>query len=133
MTEAFLLISIGSRRRLVRLSEVQEILSLMALTPVDGASGSCRGLANLRGQTVPIFDTAGARAVLSPSRFILMVQVEGAPIGLIVDEVHDVISIEQGRIKRQPIGPGRTTEVVTLGSEILTVLEPERAASAEIA
>lgn len=132
MSESFLLITIAARRRLVRLSEVQEILSLMALTPVDGAGGSCRGLANLRGQTLSVFDTSGARAVLSPSRFVLVVQVEGSPVGLIVDEVHDVIGVEQGRIKRQPIGPGRTAEVVALGSELLTVLDPGRAVSAEL-
>lgn len=133
MSESFILVGVAQRRRLVRLSEVQEILSLMALVPVEGAAGSCRGMANLRGETLPVFDSGGPSAVLSPSRFVLVSRVDDTPIGLIVDEVHDVLTVESDRIKLRPIGAGRVTEVVSLDGELLTVLSPRAALSADAA
>lgn len=130
MSEPFILVAVAQHRRLIRLGEVQEILSLMALVPVEEAAGACRGMANLRGETLPVFDASGPDALLSPSRFVLVTRVDDVPVGLIVDEVHDVLTIESDRIKLRPIGAGRVTEVISVDGELLTVLSPRTALSA---
>ena len=120
----FVLVISARRRKLVRASAIQEIVSLMALTPIDGAPGSCRGLANLRGETIPVFDPEGRDALLSPSRFILVARVDGAPVGLLVDDVHEVVVVPRDWLAAVPIGGGASVEAVRLGEDLVTVLDP---------
>jgi chemotaxis signal transduction protein len=124
MNEQFVLVSTARQRRLVRVSDIQEIVALMALAEVHERRGVCRGMANLRGEIVPIFDLSGPHAPLSPSRFILVCRVAEHPIGLIVDEVHDVITLERASIVERPVGDGRSLAVALVGDDLLTILEP---------
>lgn len=94
MTQPFILVGSGVRRRPVRLSIVQEILSLMEQTPVEDLSGTCRGMANLRGEIMPIFDTMASDAQLSPSHSVLITRFADSSIGLIVDDAHEAVGDE---------------------------------------
>lgn len=126
MNERFVLVSIAERKKLFSLSDVQEITALMALSEIDGQQGSCRGVADLRGAIVPVFDPRGAHAPLSPSRFVLIcsAQAGGHAVGIIVDDVLDVVTVPAAQIERCPAGSGRTRAVVRLNDELLNVLEP---------
>jgi purine-binding chemotaxis protein CheW len=124
MEQYFLMVSASQRRRLVRVTEIQEITALMAVTTVDGQRGLCRGIVNLRGQIVPVFDLSGSSATLSPSRFILICSVGGRPVGLIVDEVHDVVAVPVEQLALSAVGGGRSTMVARWGDELASVLEP---------
>ena len=73
----FVTVSAGGRRKLVPLEDVVEIVPMLTLDAVEEQSQSCRGVANLRGELVPIFDLTGPNALLHPSRFILITRVNG--------------------------------------------------------
>jgi chemotaxis signal transduction protein len=124
MPQQFVMVTVADRRRLVRLSDVREIVSLMALADVDGRRGRCRGMANLRGEMVPVFDLAGSDARLSPSRVIIMACVEGHTVGLLVDDVQDVVSVADDQVAERPAGGGGSVTLVRMENEILGVLEP---------
>ena len=124
MVSQFVMVSVAQHRRLVRVSDIQEIVSLMALTEVPEQKGLCRGVVNLRGEIIPVFDLSGPRARLSPSRFILMSPVNGHTIGLIVDDVHDVVAVEAAQIATRPVGGGGSILVVRLEDALLSVLDP---------
>lgn len=125
--QQFVVVSWKSQRRLVRISDLAEILPLMTLEPVDGAGATCRGVANLRGEVIPVFDLAGPDAPLSASRFILISSVRGEPVGLIVDEVHDVLTLPSEQLARRNLGAGPATTVARWGDELLTVIDPAEA------
>lgn len=127
MKYSFLLIAAAGRRYLMHIGEVQEIVAMMALTPVDDPGGACRGMANLRGRVLPVFDLSGPDARLTPGRSILVCHIGGAAHGLIADEVFDVIRLSPDELSVQPIGGGRSLQLARLGDEVVAVLEPARA------
>jgi purine-binding chemotaxis protein CheW len=86
MPKQFVIVSVALRKRLIRLEEVREIVPLMALAEVEGRRGLCRGMVNLRGQMIPVFDLAGPDARLSPSRVIVVTRMSNENVGLLVDE-----------------------------------------------
>ena len=49
---------------------------------------------------------------------------EQSPIGVIVDEVHDIIAIEDSGIERRPVGGGRFESFTLLADDVVTVLDP---------
>jgi chemotaxis signal transduction protein len=122
--QKFIIVSIARQKKLVRLSVIQEIVSLMALTEIDERRGLCRGMANLRGESIPVFDLSGPRERLSPSRFIVMARVHGQTIGLIVDEVHDVVTVPEAQLSPRPVGEGSSILVARLDDELMSILEP---------
>lgn len=132
MSDQFVVVTADKRRQLVRASDIQEIVSLMALTPMSGQSGNCRGMANLRGEVIPVFDLDGPFVPLSPSRFILVTRLSTGPVGLIVDEIHDVITVGGDRLARRPVGGGRTTLVARVEDDLLAILEPADALDSPI-
>lgn len=124
MTQRFVLVTTDGRRRLVPLDRVSEILAMMALEEVEGGARSCRGLANLRGEIIPVFDASGSDARLAPSRLILVSQAGSEPMGVIVDEVHDVLELSRDRLATRTLGEGRRLTVARLEEELVPVLEP---------
>lgn len=128
--QQFVIVSWNGQRRLVRISDLREILPLMTLEPVDRARSTCRGVANLRGEVIPVFDLAGPSAPLNPSRFILISAVRNEPVGLIVDEVHDVLTLPADQIAQRSLGAGQSTTVARWGDDLLTVIDPAEALQA---
>lgn len=109
----------------MRLSDIREVVSLMALSPIEGArGGTCRGVANIRGEMIPIFDLAGTEARLSPSRVVVIARLGVEHVGLLVDDVTDVIDLSDEHVAVRNIGGGRTSTMVRMDDEVMTVMEP---------
>lgn len=123
----FVTVTAGGRRKLVPLDEVVEIIPMLALSHVDGQSHLCRGVANLRGELIPVFDLTGPDAPLHPSRFILIARADEILVGLIVDDVHDVLGIEDERLLHRPLGGGRSSLIVNVDGAAMAVINPAEA------
>ena len=90
--------------------KVQEIMGLMGVTRVPQTPDFIRGVINLRGKVIPVVDLRlkfGLEAVADTERTcIIVVQFmqRNAPMtmGLIVDEVSEVINIVAGQIEDTP-------------------------------
>jgi twitching motility protein PilI len=83
---------LGAETFLVAREETREVLGVPAfLTRVPGARGWIRGLANIRGQLLPVVDLraflGGGAAPIGRSARILVVNHRDVPAGLLVDEV----------------------------------------------
>lgn len=82
---------LGEGRYVVPRSEIREVLQNPPLTRVPGANPWLLGLANVRGQLIPIVDLkvlCGAPAS-NPDRLtrVILVNNEEVPMGVLVDEV----------------------------------------------
>lgn len=109
----------------MRLSDIREVVSLMALTTIDGGrSGTCRGVANLRGEMIPVFDMTDADAPLSPTRVIVVTRLGAEHVGLLVDDVMDVIGVADAQVAVRNVGGGRISTIVRMNDVIMTVMEP---------
>jgi twitching motility protein PilI len=82
---------IGDRHFVSSIAEVNEILTLPALTMVPGAKSWLLGIANVRGNLVPVIDLrdfgGGGRSATGDSTRVLVVRQHGGNVGLLVDEV----------------------------------------------
>jgi twitching motility protein PilI len=82
---------IGVRHFVSVIAEVNEILTPPLLTAVPGTRRWLLGVANVRGNLVPIIDLRdfieGERSVLTESSRVLVVRQHAGSVGLLIDEV----------------------------------------------
>ncbi|WP_058835476.1 chemotaxis protein CheW [Luteimonas abyssi] len=82
---------IGTRRLASAFDEVIEILPLPQITPVPGAQGWMLGVANVRGNLLPIVDLKqfleGERTVLHEGQRMLLVRQPGGDVAVTIDEL----------------------------------------------
>ena len=82
---------VGPRHFVSVIAEVNEILTLPVLTPVPGTRSWLLGVANVRGNLVPVIDLRGfiegERSVPTESSRVLVVRQHGGSVGLLIDEV----------------------------------------------
>lgn len=82
---------VGQRRLLGAIGDVNEILAVPSLTPVPGTRDWLLGVANVRGNLVPVVDMTsfidGVAAELTDNSRLLLVRQPAGSVGLLVDEV----------------------------------------------
>jgi len=97
---------IGEQEFCVEVMSVREIRGWTPVTPVPQAPSFVRGIVNLRGTLLPIVDLAarlGYPSAEPTARHVIMVaQVDQQNIGLLVDGVSDIFTIEEGDIQPTP-------------------------------
>lgn len=109
---------------------VAEIVRVVAPAPVPGAHDDVLGMVNLRGRAVPVVELARALGLgsrpISLRMYIIVAEVERDLLGLLVDDVLDVVSVpaDQYRSSRALAGEGSLAAgVASVGGSLLTVLE----------
>ena len=98
MSRQFATFTLDGARYGVDVLRVQEALRAHTRTPVPLAPRGIAGLVNLRGQVVMTIDLR-SRLGLAPlpgdaEPMMVVVQVDGEPISLLVDEIGDVLDVE---------------------------------------
>ena len=87
-------------------AQVQEVVRLGNLTPVRHAPDYVVGIRNLRGRIVTVIDLRTrlelGRVNPGPESRILIVEAQGEPIGLLVDQVADTIEVNTADIQPAP-------------------------------
>jgi twitching motility protein PilI len=82
---------VGIRHFVSVIAEVNEILTLPVLTPVPGTRSWLLGVANVRGNLVPVIDLRdfieGDRSIPTEASRVLVVRQHGGSDGLLIDEV----------------------------------------------
>src|SRR3546814_14600984 len=89
---------------------VREIRGWTAETPLPNAPAGVRGIINLRGQVVPIFDLRvrlGAAATPpTATHVVIVVEAAAGQFGLLVDSVSDILTPDDAEL--QPVPPAAT-------------------------
>lgn len=116
----------------ISILKVREINRLVDITPVQHAPEYVRGLINLRGQTVTVFDLGirlglGPRTITEDTHNIIL---KGDAVGLLVDNIGDVVDARDSEIKAPPANLGGIARefiesVVKLDQELMIVLSSE--------
>lgn len=119
----------------VPITKVQEIISMATPTKMPQTPDFVEGIINLRGKIIPIIDLKkrfemGKSNLTSDTRSVI-VEVEGQTIGIIVDEVSEVLRLQVDSIEPPPavIG-GITAEYLTgvgkLDNRLLILLDMDK-------
>lgn len=87
-------------------AQIQEVVRVGDLTPVHRAPDYVVGIRNLRGRIVTVLDLRTrlelGRITTSPDSRVLIVEAQGEPVGLLVDQVADTIEISPADIQPAP-------------------------------
>ncbi len=120
--QSYVIFRLGGEGYALEVMRVQEVLDVKSLTHVPGGPRSLRGVLNLRGHVVPVYDlrvpfelAIDANPSRAPS--VLMVEtVTNAELhitGLLVDRVSDVLEFSPEEIQPAPqLGLGKATPFV---------------------
>jgi purine-binding chemotaxis protein CheW len=126
----FLKFSAGPTSFGLHATDVVETIRVVAISPVPTGAKDLLGVINVRGKVVPVFDlcrTLGlAERPISLRMYIVIASVGGEAIGILVDDVLDVVTVpaDEFQISRAVSGPeSYTAGVVRAGDALLTVLD----------
>jgi len=113
---------IGARRLASMFGEVVEIISLPPTTPVPGGHAWLLGVANIRGNLLPVVDLKqfleGERTVLHENQRALVVRQPGGNVAVLIDELLGQRHFtDEHRCDPGEIGAGRYGEFVKQGYE----------------
>jgi len=90
----------------VGISFVTEIVGMQRIMPVPDVPHYIKGVINLRGKVIPIMDLRARfgmpEAEYTERTVIIVLDVDAIPIGLVVDEVRDVLEILPASIDPPP-------------------------------
>ncbi len=98
--------------------KVREIIGLMDITKVPRTADFVRGVINLRGKVIPVMDLrlkfGMELAEATDQTVIIVVQLEKGEqeltIGVIVDEVLEVLDVQAGQIEPPPVFGGSSVD-----------------------
>ncbi|MDR2530478.1 MAG: chemotaxis protein CheW [Oscillospiraceae bacterium] len=90
----------------IEINYVTEIMKMQDITPVPNTNGYVKGIINMRGTLVPVIDMRtrfGQGAInYSERTCIIVLSMDGVEIGLIVDEIQEVMEIENSVVQTPP-------------------------------
>ena len=118
-TIQFLTFTVGEGEYGVDIMTVREIKGWSETTRLPNMPGYMRGVINLRGIVVPIFDlrTRFGMGVTeaNPKNVVIILAIGERTVGVLVDAVSDILTIESNQIKPPPTTETHVEEVFING------------------
>ncbi len=129
-----LLFTLGDRQRYgINVFKVQEVIHCPTLTAVPHAHPIVRGIANLRGRTIPVMDLAraiGKRPLPESSDlFVIITEYNRSVQGFLVSAVDRIVNMNWEEILPPPKGMGKDnylTAVTRVDEEIIEIIDVEK-------
>lgn len=117
----------------IDIAYVQEINRHLDVTKVPESSRMIHGVVNLRGDVVTVFDPhymfgLGQKQDISACRNLVL-NIEGERIGVLVDRVSDILTVQKSELSRPPSNVSHVDSqfidsVFLQSQEIVVVLDP---------
>jgi chemotaxis signal transduction protein/HPt (histidine-containing phosphotransfer) domain-containing protein len=102
----YLTFRVGDEEYGIGITQVHEIITLREITPVPRAENFTRGILNLRGDIIPVYDfrlrLTFAEREYDHETVILIVMIRNKRVGVIVDRVSEVLQLTRGQIAEAP-------------------------------
>lgn len=103
----------------IEILKVREIIGMMSVTPVPQSSLQLKGVINLRGKVIPVFDL---RLIFGMNEkeydnetCIIIVDVKGHLVSIIVDTVSEVMDVKGEEVESGPELKGKINNRFILG------------------
>lgn len=115
----FITFSTGGQSFCLEITQIREIRRWTSVTALPHTPDDVLGVMNLRGAVIPIFDLAsrfGLGATAGNERNVVIVAaVGGTTIGLLVESVSEILSVEKSSIQETPDIKSEATRNSILG------------------
>ncbi|MGR3505902.1 MAG: chemotaxis protein CheW [Paracoccaceae bacterium] len=133
IADMYLTFDIGPEEYGVGIAGVTEIVGMQRIMPIPDMPDYLKGVINLRGKVIPLMDVRLRFGIVERSyddrTVIIVMEVEDAPIGLIVDGVREVREIAASQIdSHAQFGRGQGRQVIAgigrLDGGVAVLLDP---------
>jgi len=119
--------SLGEEEYGLPITQVQEIIRYTEPRAVASHVNWIRGVISLRGQIIPVIDLT-ARLGLGPGVSepgkIIIVETETTNAGVVVDEVQEVLTLQEGDTEPLPVaGSDAVQGIAKIGSRLVVLLD----------
>lgn len=105
----YMTFDIGTDTFGVELKYVNEIIQMQPVTPIPEVEPYIKGLINLRGKIIPVIDVAcrfeQEAEIYNDRTCVIVIEVRGVEVGLIINNIAQVVSIEEDNILPPPVTP----------------------------
>ncbi len=120
--------TLGAEQYALPIQQVHEIIRYAQPRSVASNVDWVRGVISLRGRIVPVYDLAarlGVTSELSEQTKIVIVESESETAGVIVDDVEEVLTIEDGQVEEVPGADSTLIEsIAKVGERLVVLLKP---------
>lgn len=129
--EQLVLFSLGGEEYAISITQVKEIIQYKNATKLPNTPLYMEGIISLRGKIVPVVDLA-SRLELAVSensdKRALIVETAGREIGIVVDEVTEVLQLQDSAIEPPPAATanGYIRGIGKEGNRLLILLDTDR-------
>jgi len=129
-----LLFKLAGRQRFgINVFKVQEVIQCPPLTQIPNSHYVIRGVAHLRGKTIPVMDLSMAVGMRALSKeegaYVIVTEYNRSIQGFMVGSVDRIINIGWEQVKAPPSGVGRgnyLTAVTQVDGELIEVIDVEK-------
>ena len=143
-TDQLVVCALGGEEYGLPVGQVREIVRYSEPRPVASDVPWMRGVVSLRGRLVPVHDLAtrlgladappadgrpraqGVTRVPPPSAKLVILETAQEPVGVLVDDVVEVLTVEEGQLEPVPSGEGRIARV---GDRLVLLLDGDELAA----
>nr|WP_306309420.1 chemotaxis protein CheV [Vibrio sp. D431a] len=131
-----MLFSLGGDQRFgINVFKVREVLELQVLNEMPGAVAVVKGLANIRGESLPVIDlrpAIGLKPVEYDKGLLIVTEYNEQSQAFLVNDVDRIVNINWENISEPPSQVGGTsyiTSITSIEDEIIGILDVERVMS----
>jgi purine-binding chemotaxis protein CheW len=129
--------ALGGEEYGLPVGQVREIVRYSEPRPVASDVPWMRGVVSLRGRLVPVHDLAtrlgltpaagaGAPVAPPPTAKLVIVETASEPVGVLVDDVVEVLTVDEAQLEPVPSGEGRIARV---GDRLVLLLDGDELAA----
>ena len=128
-SQQLVVFSLGAEEYALPIAAVHEIIRFSEPRSVASEIAWIRGVIGLRGKIIPIFDLA-ARLDLAgngsePGKIVIL-ETGGGQVGVMVDEVEEVLTVGSDRLEPVPTANADTIEAIAkIDDRLVILLNPE--------
>lgn len=118
-TTQYIKIKMGDEMFGIDIKYIDNIVRMQSITRVPKVPAYIKGVINLRGEVVPVYNLRlkmGMPEVEETKKFrIIIIKMDGNYVGLIVDEVREVITLQNDLMEKVYRDPNEATQNFLLG------------------
>ena len=118
-TTQYIKIKMGEEMYGIDIKYIDNIVRMQHITRVPKVPAYIKGVINLRGEVIPVFNLRlkmGMQEVEETKKFrIIIIKLDGNYVGLIVDEVREVITLQNDLMEKVYRDPNEPTQNFLLG------------------
>jgi len=139
-TQQYVIFSINDQTYGIEILRVKEVVGYRKITPLPNMRGFIKGIINLRGVVLPVFDLRKKfnlmETTYTPFHTIIVMEISGRVMGIVVVEISDVVELLPEEIQATSnLPPGVQTEYMKgIGKkeyELMVLLDIDRLLSPE--